>query len=109
MDSIETTLPTQLKIGAYKLKELAKIENVHYQTVLERKKRGVYVAVVTKSGKSAVESYRYLTLEASNAFRALFASIGDPSSFFPTVPEEPETTPTETVDEKPVAEVTDTF
>lgn len=109
METTDTTLPTQLKIGAYKLKELAKIENVHYQTVLERKKRGVYVAVVTRSGKSGSESYRYMTLEASNAFRALCSSIGDLSSFFPTVPEEPETPPTETVDEKPAVEATDTF
>jgi hypothetical protein len=62
------------KLEAFKLKELAKIENVHYQTVLERKKRGIYVAVVIRSGKSGKESYRYFPIEISNILRALLAA-----------------------------------
>ena len=108
-----TNPPNQLKLGAYKLREIARIEGVHYQTVLERKKRGVYVAVVTRSGKEAKESYRYLTAEASNAFRAIFASLGDPASVFcpeiPPEPEKPEAEPIQEIQEPDGGEETDTF
>lgn len=87
-----TNISEQIKLGAYKLKEIALIEGIHYQTVLERKKRGVYVAVAIRSGKSGKENgkeaYRYLTAEASNAFRAIFATLGseESSKFCPDVP-----------------------
>ncbi len=92
----ETTTPEIIKIGAYKLKEIALIEGIHYQTVLERKRQGMYVAIVTRPGVSGTddrkESYRYLTAEASNAFRAIIASFGSGEVFCPDVPTKNEDT-----------------
>lgn len=60
------------KIRAYKLSEIAAIEGKHYQTILKRNKRGEYVPIVLTSGKDQKTTYRYLTKEASVAFRAIF-------------------------------------
>lgn len=82
---------TQIKLWAYKINDLARIEWVHPQTILNRKKRGIYVTIVIRSGKESKESYRYLTAEASNAFRAIFATLWETVNFCPEIPQEPET------------------
>lgn len=65
---------TKPKIRAYKLSEIAKIEGKHYQTIIQRNKRGLYVPIVLTSGtgKNEKTTYRYLTKDASDAFRAIF-------------------------------------
>ena len=64
-----------LRLGAFKLKELARLEGIHYQTALYRAKKGAYVRVVIRTGESGKEAFRYLTAEGSRILLDALAAL----------------------------------
>lgn len=65
----------QLKI--YKLTELAELEWVHYQTTLDRAKKGKYIAVTfsVRQRTKSVEMTRYLSKADSDIILAAFNNL----------------------------------
>lgn len=64
-----------LRLGAFKLKEIARMEGIHYQTALYRAKKGAYVRVVIRTGESGKEAFRYLTAEGSKLVLDALAAL----------------------------------
>ena len=63
----------QLKI--YKLSELAKLEDIHYKTALQRAKNGKYIQVSFYSSAVGKETSRYLSKSDSDIILAAFNSL----------------------------------
>ena len=65
----------QLKI--YKLSELAELEWIHYQTALDRAKKGKYIAVSfsVRQRTKSVEMTRYLCKADSDIILAAFNNL----------------------------------
>jgi hypothetical protein len=98
MKSSKTSTGTPVVLCAYKLKDLAHMEGVHYQTVLARKARGYYVRVQIKSLKTGKSSLRYLDAQSSKLIlAALDAILGeDPENTPPPEGENPAPSETKT-------------
>ena len=68
-------------LKAYKLKELAEVEGVHYQTVLKRHAQKKYLQVIISTGngktKEVRQQVRYLDLETSEAIKNLLYKTED--------------------------------
>ena len=63
----------QLKI--YKLSELAKLEDIHYKTALQRAKNGKYIQVSFYSSAVGKETSRYLCKADSDIILAAFNEL----------------------------------
>ena len=63
----------QLKI--YKLSELAKLEDIHYKTALQRAKNGKYIQVSFYSSAVGKETSRYLCKSDSDIILAAFNEL----------------------------------
>lgn len=57
------------KIWAYKLVEIAAIENIGYQTAMRRKKNWDYIQIVSWTGDKKKQSCRYIPAETSKILK----------------------------------------
>lgn len=74
----KATVIHDLNLKTYKLKELAEVEGIHYQTVLKRHEQKKYLQVVIRTGngknRPIRSQVRYLDLETSELLRPILES-----------------------------------